>query len=67
MHHCSQNQLKPVFINGAGSPGFGLVLKGGVILQNLRVANFSGRQIVAGVTPGGKNTLTCTKISKSYN
>lgn len=56
----------PVFINSAGGTGDGLVLKGGVTLQNLRVANFPGRQIVAGVTPGGKNTLVCTKTSKSF-
>lgn len=56
----------PVFINSAGGTGDGLVLKGGVTLQNLRVANFPGRQLVAGVTPGGKNTLICTRASHSY-
>lgn len=56
----------PVFINSAGGTGDGLVLKGGVTLQNLRVANFPGRQIVAGVTLGGENTLICTRASHSY-
>ncbi len=64
------NCSSPVTIRGGNTlPAStdGLTLKGGVTLQNLRVANFTGRQVALTTTLGNPtNRLICTKIVKTF-
>ena len=52
-----------ITIDGTGNGGDGITLAGGN-LYNLRVANFGGRQIVAG---SGGGELRCVRAEKSYS
>lgn len=51
-----------IIINGSGYAGDGLTLAGGN-LANLRIANFGGKQIVAG---SGNSNLKCVIAAKTY-